>query len=231
MTQIWAHRGSSAEAPENTLEAFDLAIRQGADAIELDVQLSADGVVVVCHDETIDRTTDGTGPIAAMTLAQLQQYNIPTLAEVYDLVADSELRVNVELKNSLVDYPGLEAAAEATLAGSRLANQTRERIIYSSFNHRSLATLAASGTSAGLGVLYVERLVRSWEYARSFGATALHPLHLSIDADEVSAAHEAGLAVHPWTVDDPDTLRTMIGFGVDAVITNQPLVAREVLGR
>lgn len=242
MTQIWAHRGSSAEAPENSVEAFELAIAQGADGIELDVQLTADGVVVVCHDETIDRTSDGSGSIATMTLEQLRAFTfnngmdgftsrIPTLAEVYDLVADTNLRVNVELKNSVVDYTGMEAAAEATLAASRLSSQARERIIYSSFNHRSLALLASSGAEAPLGVLFFERMVRSWDYARSFGATALHPFHGSLAADEIESAHLSGVAVHPWTIDDPAVMATMIDRGADALITNLPLLAREVLGR
>lgn len=242
MTQIWAHRGSSAEAPENSLEAFELAIDQGADGIELDVQLTADGVVVVCHDETIDRTSTGSGAIETMTLDQLRAFTfangmdgfasrIPTLAEVYDLVADTDLRVNVELKNTLVDYPGMEAAAEAVLGASRLKGLARERIVYSSFNHRSLATLADLGTEAPLGVLFVERMVRAWDYARSFGATALHPFWGSLAVDEIQRAHESEVAVHPWTIDDPEVMRRLVDQGADALITNVPLVAAEVLGR
>ncbi|MGD7732648.1 glycerophosphodiester phosphodiesterase [Propionibacteriaceae bacterium G57] len=242
MTQIWAHRGSSSEAPENTLEAFALAIEHGADGIELDVQLSSDGVVVVCHDETIDRTSDGTGFVGQQTLEQLRQHNfnkgmhgftcrIPTLAEVFDLVADTDLVVNIELKNSVLPYPGLEGACEVAIAGSRLAKHAGERVLYSSFNHRSLAKLADSGTTVPLGVLHVEPLVRSWDYARSFGASALHPYHGSLAEDEIASAHLAGVKVNPWTVDDPEVMKRLVDQDVDALITNVPLVAREVLGR
>lgn len=241
MTQIWAHRGSSTQAPENTLEAFELAIGQGADGIELDVQLTADGVVVVCHDETTDRTSDASGAITAMTLEELRRANfnnrmdgfncrIPTLAEVLDLIAGTDLRVNVELKNSIVAQPGLEAGVEATVAQSGLAAEAAERVVYSSFNHRSLETLAAAGTHVPLGVLHVEPMVRAWEYARSFGATALHPWFGSLAEDEIARAHDAGVAVHPWTVDEPEQMRSLAARGADAIITNVPLVAREALG-
>lgn len=240
---IWAHRGASVDAPENTLAAFDLAARQGADGIELDVQLSADGVVVVCHDETLERTTDGSGAIAQMTLAQLRTLDasggregfvgarMPTLDEVFDLVADTGMVVNVELKNSVVAYPGLEAAVEATLSRSRLAGEAPERVIYSSFNHRSLALLATTGTSVPLGVLHVEPMVRPWDYARSFGAGALHPYWGSVGPDEVAAAHAAGVRVHPWTIDAPEQLADALARGVDAVITNVPARARALLER
>ena len=241
MTQIWAHRGSSSQSPENTLEAFQLAIDQGADGIELDVQLSADGQVVVCHDETIDRTSDASGAVAQLTLEQMRSANfnngmdgfrcrIPTLAEVFDLVAGTNLRVNVELKNSILAYPGLEAAVEAVVANSRLSSDAADRVVYSTFNHRSLAMLAASGTRIPLGVLYFEPMVRPWDYARSFGATALHPYWGSLADDEIEGAHQLGLAVHPWTIDDPAVMRRMVDQGADALITNKPLLARETLG-
>ena len=242
MTQIWAHRGSSVAAPENTLEAFEQAMRDGADGIEFDVQLTADGEVVVCHDETIDRTSDGTGAIVDMTLADLRQhrYNngmpgfdcqIPTLGEVLDLAAGGDVLLNVELKNSVEPYPGLEAAVETVVARSPFADQAPDRLLYSSFNHRSLHLLATSGTQVPLGVLHVELLVKSWEYARVVGASALHPHWGALGDDEVDACHEAGLAVNAWTVDEPEVMRLMARLGVDAIITNVPAQARVELGR
>ncbi len=112
-TKVWAHRGASGYKPENTLEAFELAIKQGADGIELDVHTSADGELIVMHDETVDRVTDGTGLIKDMTLAQLKElkvstpaeptgiYRVPTLAEVLDLMRTTDMMVNIELKNSI----------------------------------------------------------------------------------------------------------------------------------
>lgn len=228
MTQIWAHRGASGLAPENTMPAFELAARLGADGVELDVQRSRDGVLVVCHDETVDRTSDGTGTVAGLTLADLRRLDfgagttIPTLAEVLDLAADTGLRVNVELKNTLEPYPGLEQEVEAAVTRSRLAPDAAERIVYSSFNHRSLLRLIELGTTVPVGVLYVEPLIRPWRYAASFGARALHPMALTVLPDEVAAAHAAGLPVHTWTVDDPAQARVLAGWGVDAIVTNHP---------
>lgn len=244
MTQIWAHRGSSHDAPENTLAAFELALQDQADGIELDVQLSADGVVVVCHDETIDRTSDGSGTVAELTLAQLREHDfghgwpdrhpIPTLAEVLDLVAPTDLRVNVELKNSIVAYPGLEQSVEEVVAGSRLARAAAERLVYSSFNHRSLRRLAEAGTTVPLGVLHVEPLVRSWDYVAMVGAQALHPYAGSLAEDEIAQCRARGVEVNVWTVDDPDLAQQLARAGASAVITNVPARLRpamaEVIG-
>lgn len=233
MTKIWAHRGAAADAPENTLPAFQLAFDQGADGIELDVQRSADGVLVVCHDETIDRTSDGSGAIAELTLAELRRHDfsngrtgfaqvpIPTLAEVLELVRGSNWVVNIELKNSIVAYAGMEAEIDALVQSMGLADQ----IWYSSFNHLSLARLAELGTPVRLGALYVEQLVRPWEYVVGFGGSALHPMAASVDAELVCAAHGIGVRVHPWTVDEPEQLAALMAAGVDAVITNRPALA------
>lgn len=230
MTQIWAHRGASAAAPENTLAAFELAARQGAQGVELDVQRSADGTVVVIHDETVDRTTQGSGRVVDLPGSALQAWGVPTLAEVLDLLAPTGLRVNVELKNGIEPYPGLEEDVEAVVSSSRLADEAGERVVYSSFNHRSLARLDRLGTRVPLGVLHVEAMVRPWVYAASFGARALHPMALTVLPEEVAQAHEAGMAVHVWTVDDPDAVRTLAAAGVDAIITNVPDVALAALG-
>lgn len=234
MASIWAHRGASADAPENTLPAFRLAFEQGADGIELDVQRTVDGVLVVCHDETIDRTSDGSGAIAQLTFDRLRRHDfskpcaryrrvpIPTLAEVLELVRGTDRVVNIELKNSVVAYEGMEAEVEALVVGLGLSAQ----IWYSSFNHLSLVRLAELGSVAGRGALYVEQLVRPWEYVTGFGANALHPVARIVDAELVAAAHRAGVRVHPWTVDEPQSIAALARAGVDAIITNVPAVAR-----
>ena len=120
MTEIFAHRGASGYAPENTLEAFRLAMEQGADGIELDVHLTKDGEVVVIHDETLDRTSDGQGKVRDYTLEELKKFSfhnhiekykgvqIPTLKEVLDLVENSSMKVNIELKTGIYWYEGIE---------------------------------------------------------------------------------------------------------------------------
>ena len=115
---IWAHRGASGHAPENTLEAFQKAIDMKADGVELDIQLTKDGEIVVCHDETIDRTSNGIGSVKDYTLAELKKFNfnkthpeyahasIPTMKEVFELIKPSPLTINIELKTGQYDYDG-----------------------------------------------------------------------------------------------------------------------------
>lgn len=237
MTSIWAHRGASVDAPENTIPAFELAFQQGADGIELDVQRSLDGVLVVCHDELIDRTSDGSGAIVEMTLEQLRHHDfsngrsgftgvtIPMLVEVLELVRGTDRVVNIELKNSVVRYPGMEEQVDKMLTEFGLTDQ----VWYSSFNHLSLHHLAELGSRVGRGVLYVEPMAQPWVYATRLGATALHPLVGTVNAELIASAHQAGVQVHPWTVDDPQAIATLAAAGVDAVITNLPQVARRTL--
>mgnify|MGYP000293771980 CR=1 FL=1 len=140
--QKYGHtRGASGYRPENTLEAFELAIRQGADGIEMDVHTSADGELIVMHDENVDRVTDGTGLIKDMTLAQLKElkvstpaepsgiYHIPTLAEVLELMRTTDMMVNIELKNSICFYPGMEGKILKLVKEMNMEDQ----LIYSSF--------------------------------------------------------------------------------------------------
>lgn len=234
MTQIWAHRGAAGMAPENTLAAFELALAQGAEGIEFDVQLSEDGFPVVIHDESVDRTTNGTGAVAGYTLAELRALDagagrsgfagasIPTLAEVLQLVAPTTVAINIELKNSEVNYPGLEEIVLAALDDFGLA----ERVVLSSFNHHSLRRLAKLGASCELAMLYSDPLVQPWRYAARIPVTALHPpARYLLRRRYVTKAHAAGLAVRPWVVNSESGLRRMLELGVDAVFTDRPDLA------
>lgn len=239
--QVWAHRGASGYAPENTMEAFSLAIVQGADGIELDVHLTADGEVVVAHDETVNRPSDGTGRIAALTLAELKALNfnrpkpryapvarIPTLAEVLALLTPTRLSLNIELKNELEPYPGLEERCVELVKRFGMG----ERVWYSSFNHRSLARLKELDASLRCGALYGEAMLEPWKYARRLGVDALHPYYGTLrgDPEQVAACHAAGIRVHAWTVNSAQSVRAMARVGVDAVITNFPDRALRALG-
>jgi glycerophosphoryl diester phosphodiesterase len=234
MTQIWAHRGARAEAPENTLPAFELALAQGADGVEFDVQLTADGNVVVIHDETVGRTTDGTGPVVGFTLAELQGLDaaagfpgyagvqIPTLADTLALLAPTGLTLNIELKNSEEDYPGLEEKVLAAVAAHRIA----DRVVLSSFNHYSLKKLQGLGAASQLGMLYTDPLYKPWRYAAKLGVGAIHPpARFVLGAGWVRRAHAAGLAVRPWVVNSERRLARMFSWGVDAVFTDVPAAA------
>lgn len=236
--QIYGHRGASGYAPENTLEAFELAIRQGAHGVELDVHLSADGELVVAHDETIDRVSDGTGYLCEQTLAQLKRHRfnrtcpayaqarIPTLAEVFALLKPTGAGVNVELKNSLIDYPGLELRCVELAARMGMS----ARVLYSSFNHHSLLRVKAIDPALPCGLLYECSMVRPWDYAVGLAMNALHPhfSELSIPG-ECASAHALGLHVNPWTVNEEPDLQRVFRAGADVVITNYPDRALAVL--
>lgn len=238
MTLVWAHRGASAYAPENTVAAFALAVEQGAHGIELDVQLSSDGHLVVIHDEKLNRTTDGSGWVSQHSLAQLKRLNaakrwrkfrgerIPLLAEVFDSVADSGCTINVELKNTEVAYPGLEEKVLALIDEFGVA----DRVWLSTFNHESLHSMRRNGVSMPMGLLSNDLMFEPWKYAAALGTQAFHPAGWAVrERRVVDECHDLGLGVHVWTVDDEDELRRMAEWGVDAVFTNRPDVALRVL--
>ena len=175
MSLIYGHRGASGHAPENTLEAFRLAMDMGADGFELDVHMSKDSELVVIHDETVDRTTDGTGLVRELTLEQLQALDacngmenyrgakIPTLAEVFELIRDTHHIVNVEVKTDEWFYPQIE---EKCLALAK-EKGVEDRVIYSSFNHHTLMKLRQLEPDAKLGMLFGDIMVKPWEYAEN----------------------------------------------------------------
>ncbi len=239
MPMIYAHRGASGYAPENTLRAFALAADMHADGVELDVQRTRDNVLVVFHDETVDRVTGGHGFIADMTLAEVKRLRvckpfpdqpdeIPTLEEVFSLLKARGLKCNAELKNSVLPYPGME---EQTLDLAAKTGMTGA-MLYSSFNHYSMARIKQLDPTAKTGLLYGATLVRPWDYAKSAGADALHPEFTEVlqVADEVQRAHALGIEINPWTVNAPEHLRAMIDAGCDRIITNYPDRALAMLG-
>ena len=231
MQQIYGHRGASGYAPENTIEAFELAAKMGADGVELDVHIARDGELVVAHDETVDRVSNGSGLICRMTTAELKRLRfnrthpeygnatIPTLREVFELLKPTPLRVNVELKNSYIVYEGLE---EECL---KLADEMgmTDRVLYSSFNHHSMLRMKAIDGSIPCGLLYEATMVESWNYAHRLGVDAIHPHFSELQVkDEVRQAHALGLAVNVWTVNDEQDIRDCLNAGADILIGNYP---------
>jgi len=231
-TLIFAHRGASGTAPENTLEAFSLAARMGADGIELDVHICRSGELVVAHDETVDRVSTGTGKICDLSLRELKslRFNrmhpeykdarMPLLSEVFQLLRPSGLAVNIELKNSIIDYPDLERKV--------LEESAREfdlsRIVFSSFNHYSMLRMKKLAPAISCGLLYEAALIRPWEYAARLGADAIHP-HFSeilLSPDECASAHAAGIQVNTWTVNTTEDMDAVLRAGADILITNYP---------
>ncbi len=239
-TKIWAHRGFSSEAPENTLSAFRMAADCGADGIELDVHLCRSGEVVVLHDEKLDRTSSATGLVGDYTLDELRRFDfsnkmpafagerIPTLAEVYRLIAPTNLTINVELKAGAMPEPEMIAS----LARLEQEYGMTQRLIYSSFNHYALLMLKKALPHAKLGLLYSCGFAYPWDYAARIGADALHPMQQNLMIPGyVEDSHAAGISVHPWTVDDPDAMERLMRLGCDAIITNKPALALEIRNR
>ncbi len=237
MTKIFAHRGASGYAPENTLEAFLLAIRQNADGIELDVQLTKDGEVVVIHDETIDRVSDHQGYVKDFTLKELKQFSfsnqmkgykdtkIPTLREVLELVKPTNLVINIELKTGVYWYPDIE---EKTIAIVKEYGM-QDRIIYSSFNHYSIQKIRSFYEQAELAYLYSDIILNVDKYAKDTGVGGLHPAVYHLKMSEFMKEYKkSGLKVRVWTVNEKEDMKEFIKNGVDGIITNYPDVAVKV---
>jgi glycerophosphoryl diester phosphodiesterase len=233
------HRGASRAAPQNTLAAFRQAAELGADGVELDVHLSADGVPVVIHDFVVDHTTDGTGAVAARPLAALKELDaggwfdpayagerIPTLAEVMEAVGDT-LLLNIELKVAGRSDGRLAAAVVGLVTRFNLA----ERVLLSSFEPTALLDVRRLAPHLPLGFLY-DPLPSSWPTrlrARGLHPQALHPHHTLARPALIRRAHKRGQRVVTWTVDEPAAMARLIAAGIDAIITNYPDRLRLVL--
>lgn len=262
----YAHQGGAREAPSSTLYAFRAALAAGATALEMDVHATADGHLVVCHDPTVDRTTDGTGAISGLTLAEVRaldnaywfvpgeisvqdrpdrdyplrgrapddpELRVPTLGEV--LEAFPGVLLNLDIKQTA---PAVEPY-EAALAALLREHGRTDDVIVASFN--DLATTRFSEQAPGIptspgtvGVgAFISALRQGERYDRghhaalqvppSFGPTVI------VDEEFVDAAHAAGLAVHVWTIDDPDEMARLVALGVDGIMSDRPSVLVGVL--
>ncbi|WP_420627499.1 glycerophosphodiester phosphodiesterase [Candidatus Leptofilum sp.] len=226
---IIGHRGASAEAPENTLAAFVLAQAQGADGIELDVQLSADGWPVVIHDGKLDRTTDGRGRVQDFAVAELQTFDagqgqpVPTLDEVFVTLGPNFL-YNVELKTAAWRDTGLATAVAERIEAHNMARQT----VVSSFNplavryarrHLTHSTWVAH-LSYKSGFKFKHSLIP---------VQAVHPYYKMVNANYMAWAQQNGWGVNVWTVDDPTEAQRLAELGVHGIITNKPKLIREAL--
>ena len=237
--QIWAHRGNSSEFPENTMEAFSSALAIGADGLELDVHFTQDQQIVVTHDECIERVSDGKGRVVDHTYDELQSFNfnktkpnsvakakLPLLSQVLELVKPTQAMINIEIKNGIVAYEGIEKAILDLVNDFGM----QDRILYSSFNHFSLMILKQISPQSRIGLLYSEALVDPAVYAKHVDAQAIHPFFPTCFAPGVmEGCKELSIEVNPWTVDDPKDIKSLAEIGVHAVITNDPKQAMSVL--
>lgn len=251
---VMAHQGGADLAPSNTMAAFRNAAQMGVDVLELDVHTTKDGVVVVIHDATVDRTTNGVGSVHDLTLSELQKLDagyrfspdngqtfpfrgqgvaIPTLQEV--LSAFPALRINIEIKQA--DPPMEQAVAELI---QQAGAQNRVLVVASNQDvierFRALMPDVATGAS--------ESEVRGFFYAQTLRVSAFYrPTADALQVPEnfgsiqvlsphfVQAAHAREVAVHAWTINDPEAMRRLLAMGVDGIITDRPDLALEVLGR
>ncbi len=231
---VWAHRGASGYAPENTLPAFQQAVDMKAVGVELDIQLTKDGEIVVCHDERIDRTSDGIGYVRDFTLAELKEFDfsngmadftgaeIPTMEEVFDLLDYPDFTINIELKTGVYFYPGIEEKI------IKLTHDKgwQDRVIYSSFNHYSILKIKELDPEAKTGFLYGDGILNVAEYAKNAGVDALHPAFFNLQyPGMMDECKRLGIKVHPWTINKKEDMKKAAELGVDAIITNYPDIA------
>ncbi|RKJ71986.1 glycerophosphodiester phosphodiesterase [Butyricicoccus sp. 1XD8-22] len=237
-TKNFAHRGYSGKYPENTMLAFRKAIEAGVDGIELDVQLTKDDEAVIIHDESIDRTTNGKGLVRDYTLEELQKFDassiftgqyghnpIPTLREYFELVKDTPVITNIELKTGVNEYPGIEEKVWKMIQEFGL----EDRIIISSFNHFSVMRMKAIAPSLKYGFLTESWFLDVGAYCAKHGVQCFHPNYHNLTPEVVAEVKSYGLEINPYTVNTEEAVRDLALKGIDSVIGNYPEMAKEVL--
>jgi len=246
--RVVAHRGGAALAPENTLGAFDKAIRLGADGLECDVHQTLDSAVVVMHDPDVDRTTDGHGAIAGLTLEQIQALDaaarqeggfhpepVPTLADLLALAKDrAELQIEIKLDGQGARHRGIERRVVDALRQGGMV----EHAVVISFDLPTLAEVHRLDPHVRTGVLVgaenwaaKDAAKRLAEFRAQTGCAWLLLAAPAVDAATIEAARAAGVRVGAWTVDSPDDARRLARLGVDAVTTNRPDEILKAFGR
>lgn len=236
----FGHRGASHDAPANTLAAFELAADCGADGVELDVMLTTDRQPVVIHDSTVDATTDGSGRVAEMTLAEIKELDagsyfdarfagerIPTLSEVFEALGQ-RLLFNVELKGTSARPDGLEAIVAEAISRHNLVS----RVIVSSFNPLRLRRFRRLLPEVAIGYLHMPGLPlhQRWGWLMwGFPREADHPEQSLVTPKYMAWARSRRLRVNTWVVNDPQRMANLRDMGVDMIITDRPDVLRAVL--
>jgi glycerophosphoryl diester phosphodiesterase len=239
---IFAHRGDLTHAPENTLPSFQQALQKGADGVELDAKLTVDGQVIVIHDMTVDRTTNGKGRVASFKLDDIRKLDagtwfnekfggtkVPMLAEVFELVGKDKL-INIELTNYSTPRDGLVLKVCELIKRHNIQKQ----ILFSSFLPSNLKIAAQTLPEIPRGLLAMPGLVGLW--ARSFGFMfgeyqALHPHISSTSREQIQRVHRLNRRVHVWTANSPEELNRLKEWGVDGIFTDDPETAVRALGR
>lgn len=237
MTKIFAHRGSSIDRPENTMAAFMRAEELGADGIELDVHYTKDNELVVIHDATVDRTTEGSGIVRQFTYKQLRGLDagsffskdykgekIPHFSEVLDWISGTNLILNIELKYLALDYFQFEEKVLEEISKRNL----EDRIIISAFNHEALRKIKDLNPKIETALLYMARLYEPWVYAEHVGAKGLHPFIEGVDPSSILSAEKRNYSVRPFTVNDDQQIAGLMQTGCSGIITDDPGKALQI---
>lgn len=238
MSKIYAHRGFSGKYPENTMLAFQKAVEIGVDGIELDVHLTKDNVLVIIHDEDIKRTSNGEGLVRDMTYDELCKFDysagfagvygyngIPTLKEYFDLVKDTNVITNIELKTGIFEYPTIEKRVIDMIAEYGL----EDRIILSSFNHYTILRCEKINPAIKRGFLSESWLINYGKYTKANNVQCCHPIFRFLSEETVKEMHDAGCEINTWTVNEYEDIKRLSDMGVDALIGNYPDRMIEVL--
>lgn len=240
LPRVIGHRGAAATAPENTLPSIREAKRQGAGGVEFDVKLSADGVPLLCHDDTLERTTNGRGPVAAMPILDIRQLDaglwfgpqwrhtpVPLFEDALRLVVELDLAANVEIK----PCPGREVeTAKAVVATiQRCWPRRRAKPLLSSFAPASLHAARLAGPELPRGLLIWEKPADWLAQARELDCATIHCADEYITPDWAAEIKAAGFGLAIYTVNDPARARLLLGWGADAIITDRPEAIAAVL--
>jgi glycerophosphoryl diester phosphodiesterase len=238
MTINYAHRGASAYYPENTMLSFEKAIEMGCTGIETDVQLTKDGVLVLIHDELVDRTTNGEGFVKDYPYNELNKLDagcwkskeftglkIPTVEELLLLTKDKNIIINFEIKNGIVMYEGIEQK----LIDLIYKHKMERKVIFSSFNHYSMAKCNKLSKEISTGLLYMEGLYKPYNYAKTVGANAIHPHFNALNEEVIKKTQKHRVKINVFTVNDKKQMIFFLDMKVDGIITNYPDILHELM--
>lgn len=238
MTKVWAHRGASGYFPENTMISFDNAVKFGVDGIELDVHLSKDDYIFVCHDEKVDRTTNGSGWIKEFSYKQLRKLDaglwfnekfkcqrLPLLREVLECYTNNNIKINIEIKAGSRFYPNIEEKVIDMIYHYGY----NHKVILSSFDHLSVRKIKEIDDNIKTGILYEAALYKPIDYLKMVGADALHPYYLTIDEELIKESIRNNVDINTYTVNDVNIMDKLIKCNINAIITNYPDKAIEIV--
>ncbi len=245
--KVISHRGANKEAPQNTIPAFEKSLEIGCDGFETDIHLTADGYPVICHNYTIDETSNGTGEVRAKTLDELRTYDfgsyfsekyagtkLPILEEFLDLSAKGDIEImNIEIKPPLDgNYEIVKKTIDAVKEKGLF-----DKLLISSFDPKVLVECKRIDPECKTGYLYAPNKAHFYKkmlfgyvkFAKSIKADYLHPHFLAVTKTYVKRLHKNGIKVNVWTVDKPEVAERLLKYGVDGLITDLPAMANELV--